>query len=95
MNESQGKLWEGLDRKDLHWNPTIDEEKCKNCGTCIAFCKHGVYNLILGKTIVMQPFECVVLCNNCEKLCPNQAISFPNKVSFLKEIRILRTKKSL
>lgn len=92
MDENQKNLWEGLDRKELHWNPTIDEEKCKNCGICINFCKHNVYKLIMGKTKVIQPTECVVLCNNCEQKCPNQAISFPNKITFLKQIRALRTK---
>jgi NAD-dependent dihydropyrimidine dehydrogenase PreA subunit len=87
-------MLEGLDRKDVHWNPTINKDLCQNCGICVDFCKHGVYQMVNDNVSVRNPTECVVLCNNCLPQCPTQAISFPDKVQFLKELRALRKKNS-
>lgn len=97
MTEKQNEnaMLEGLDRNDVHWNPTINKELCQNCGICVDFCKHGVYVMDDGKAKVINPTGCVVLCNNCLPQCPSNAITFPNKVAFLKEIRALRLAKKL
>jgi NAD-dependent dihydropyrimidine dehydrogenase PreA subunit len=93
MEESQKALLEGLDRSEVHWNPSINYDLCNNCGICLDYCKHGVYEKDSEKIKVVQPTGCVVLCNNCENLCPDHAISFPTKISFLKEVRNLRKTK--
>jgi len=93
MEDSQKQLLEGLNRDELHWNPSIDYNLCDNCGICFDYCKHGVYMKETDKIKVIQPTGCVVLCNNCENLCPEHAISFPTKVNFLKEVRDLRKRK--
>jgi CDP-4-dehydro-6-deoxyglucose reductase, E3 len=80
----------GLDRDQLHWNPTIDKNICSNCQVCYNFCKHHVYDIIEEQVLVQNPTECVVLCNHCEPLCPNGAIKFPTQREFLKEVRDLR-----
>jgi len=93
-DDSQQSLLEGINRADLHWNPTINTQICQNCGICESCCKHGVYSSQNGSVEVINPTHCVVLCNNCESQCPHHAISFPNRTTCLKEIRDLRKKKN-
>ena len=94
MDDVQSAMLEGLNRADLHWNPSINYDLCQNCGVCVNFCKHGVYTQETNRVVVSNPTGCVVLCNNCMPLCPTQAISFPTKVDLLKQIRVLRKSKN-
>jgi NAD-dependent dihydropyrimidine dehydrogenase PreA subunit len=41
--------------------------------------------------VVAHPYECVVYCEACAKICPQGAISFPPKkeiVALVKELRM-------
>lgn len=80
------------DRKKIPWYPTVDEKKCTGCGICIAYCPHTVFEL--GETgsisCVVHPYECVVGCSNCERECPEGAISFPDVGEIRKLILELR-----
>lgn len=80
-----------LDRKKIPWYPTVDEERCSGCGICVHYCPHDVYILEESVSHVASPYECVVGCSNCEKECPEGAISFPD----IREVRklILELKK--
>lgn len=71
--------WFGIPREEVDWFPTIDKEKCTNCLSCVSFCKKGVYENHDGQVEVIKPYNCVVGCVGCEKICPNQAISHPPK----------------
>jgi NAD-dependent dihydropyrimidine dehydrogenase PreA subunit len=82
-------------REKIPWNPTINYEKCVNCGICIEYCKLGVYSKSdegrEEKPVVSNPNNCVVLCTGCEEQCPQGAISFPSKQKtkdLLKKLRI-------
>lgn len=58
------------------WYPVIDEEKCVECGICVANCKHGVYKQDSMRPIVLYPENCMDGCEFCMKLCPQAAINY-------------------
>jgi MinD superfamily P-loop ATPase len=60
--------------------PQIDYEKCDGCGICVTVCSCKA--LIIEDNIVKfkEPYvvhQCNRWCNNCELVCPNDAISCP------------------
>ncbi|QOR94771.1 ferredoxin family protein [Thermosphaera chiliense] len=60
-----------------NWYPVIDYEKCSGCLTCFNFCPHDVYEVRGdGEPLVANPSNCVELCRGCQKICPNEAISY-------------------
>lgn len=58
------------------WYPVIDIEKCAECGVCISFCKHGVYEERNNRPVVVNGENCVQGCHGCQKQCPNEAIQY-------------------
>ena len=91
------KTYHGVPRNKIPWGPTIDYEKCVNCGKCVDYCKLGVYEFeeTEGKTrsVVKNPNNCVVLCTGCESQCPAGAIKHPSKVETRKLIMKLQKTK--
>jgi len=71
-------LWHGVNRREIEWYPTIDEEKCKGSGICVTSCGRGVfrYDYMRGKAKVVYPYNCMVGCQTCGSLCPKGALSF-------------------
>jgi NAD-dependent dihydropyrimidine dehydrogenase PreA subunit len=74
----------GIPRHLLQWQPAIDAERCIGCGDCGDFCANDVYvlNETTNKIEVAHPLHCVVLCDKCAAVCPQEAISFPDKTQF-------------
>ena len=69
-------------RMDEHparrWYPVIDYSRCTNCMECIDFCLFGVYGVDPGETILVeQPDNCRKGCPACSRVCPENAIMFP------------------
>lgn len=87
--------WRGIAREQIPWYPTIDEAKCIGCRTCVDFCKNGVleFDEATGKASVRSPFNCVVECSTCGRLCPAEAISFPDQKDFSEKIHYLLSSK--
>lgn len=60
------------------WYPVIDYQRCTHCLECIDFCLFGVYGLDHAEAILVeQPDNCRQGCPACSRVCPEQAILFP------------------
>lgn len=60
------------------WYPVIDFSRCTNCMECIDFCLFGVYGVDGGSRILVeQPDNCRKGCPACSRICPANAIIFP------------------
>jgi len=64
------------------WYPVIDPSRCTNCLECIDFCLFGVYGIDAQETILVeQPDNCRQGCPACSRVCPENAIIFPQHKS--------------
>jgi NAD-dependent dihydropyrimidine dehydrogenase PreA subunit len=77
--EPNVKLWHGISRETIVWNPTVDEKKCIGCGMCATGCGRKVYGFDYErkKAVVLRPSSCMVACVTCANTCLQEAISFP------------------
>ncbi len=67
---------------DRRWYPVIDFGRCTNCMECIDFCLFGVYGVDGAETILVeQPDNCRKGCPACSRVCPENAIIFPQHKS--------------
>ena len=63
---------------ERRWYPVIDYSRCTNCMECIDFCLFGVYGVDRIDTILVeQPDNCRKGCPACSRVCPENAIIFP------------------
>jgi hypothetical protein len=61
------------------WYPVIDYSRCTNCMECIDFCLFGVYGIDnLDRILVENQDNCKKGCPACSRVCPEQAIIFPD-----------------
>lgn len=64
------------------WYPVIDFGRCTNCMECIDFCLFGVYGVDGTENILVeQPDNCRKGCPACSRVCPENAIIFPQHKS--------------
>lgn len=60
------------------WYPVIDYSRCTNCMECVDFCLFGVYGVDSVESILVeQPDNCRKGCPACSRVCPENAIIFP------------------
>jgi NAD-dependent dihydropyrimidine dehydrogenase PreA subunit len=60
------------------WYPVIDYSRCTNCLECLDFCLFGVYGVdALERILVESQDQCKKGCPACSRVCPQQAIIFP------------------
>jgi NAD-dependent dihydropyrimidine dehydrogenase PreA subunit len=60
------------------WYPVIDYDRCTNCMECIDFCLFGVYGVdFLDRILVENQDSCKKGCPACSRVCPENAIVFP------------------
>lgn len=80
---SEYEEYHGVQREMIPWHPMVDHDKCTCCGTCVEYCKLGVYDSIEEngekRPIVKTPNNCVIFCTGCKGECPVGAISFPSR----------------
>jgi NAD-dependent dihydropyrimidine dehydrogenase PreA subunit len=68
-----------LKSPDRRWYPVIDYSRCTNCMECIDFCLFGVYGVDrLDRIFVENQDSCKKGCPACSRVCPEQAIMFPD-----------------
>ncbi len=61
------------------WYPVIDYSRCTNCLECLDFCLFGVYGVdALQRIFVETQDNCKRGCPACSRVCPEQAIMFPD-----------------
>src|SRR5207248_7095721 len=61
------------------WYPVIDYSRCTNCMECLDFCLFGVYGVdSLDRLFVESQDSCKKGCPACSRVCPEQAIMFPD-----------------
>lgn len=59
------------------WYPVVDILSCIECGTCVNFCSHGVYDKkTVPSPIVINPDGCIDHCHGCGNKCPVGAITY-------------------
>lgn len=59
------------------WYPVVDYAACVECGDCISFCAHGVYDTVKVPTPVVAAKEaCIDRCHGCGNRCPAGAITY-------------------
>src|SRR4051794_13719601 len=63
---------------ERRWYPVIDYSRCTNCMECLDFCLFGVYNVdSLERLVVENQDACKKGCPACSRVCPENAIMFP------------------
>jgi len=76
--------WQGMPREQVPWFPALDETQCDGCDKCIKFCSNNVYaKRENGVVYVAEPYNCVVGCDACARLCAHRAITFPPRMSLM------------
>ncbi|MEX2444227.1 MAG: 4Fe-4S dicluster domain-containing protein [Alkalispirochaeta sp.] len=83
----------GIPRERITWFPTISADACIGCGQCVDFCDHGVLEMRDAKAVVTNPYHCVVGCASCQRVCPAEAISFPEQDALIAELKELRAER--
>jgi NAD-dependent dihydropyrimidine dehydrogenase PreA subunit len=67
-----------LKSADRRWYPVIDYSRCTNCLECLDFCLFGVYGVdSTDRILVENQDSCKKGCPACSRVCPEQAIMFP------------------
>jgi len=81
-----------ITREKIPWYPIIDYDKCTGDMECYNFCKNDVFiwDKAEDRPIVKNPYNCVLGCSTCAKLCPAEAISFMTIEELRETMRKLR-----
>jgi NAD-dependent dihydropyrimidine dehydrogenase PreA subunit len=67
-----------LQQPGRRWYPVIDYSRCTNCMECLDFCLFGVYGVdSIDRILVENQDNCKKGCPACSRVCPEQAIIFP------------------
>lgn len=59
--------------------PTIDQERCDNCGRCAEVCPVSAVEMRSDGPVIVRPADCTY-CTDCEAVCPQDAIRCPYEI---------------
>jgi len=81
-----------IPRELIPWYPTVDAEACLGDQECLNFCKNEVFRWDEDRNapIVAHPYNCVLGCSACMKVCAAAAITFPTIDELRRAMRRLR-----
>lgn len=81
--ETPGAIVQRIEEEtNRRWYPVIDYTRCTNCLECLDFCLFGVYGMNAAEQILVeQPDNCRKGCPACSRVCPANAIIFPQHKS--------------
>ena len=80
--DNNGELPVIEDPVKRRWYPVIDYSRCTNCMECIDFCLFGVYGVDgMDRILVESQDSCKKGCPACSRVCPENAIIFPQHKS--------------
>jgi len=91
--EEVEEAFQGIPREDIPWYPTVDEERCEGCTSCVEFCSQNVFEFFDGKSQVVRPYNCIVGKASCRAFCPDKAISFPTRAELRDIISGLKSRR--
>ncbi len=77
IKESKGGFAMAVSREDLTIH--INENWCKGCGICIAFCPKKVLGFNANGKVTMLDRENCIKCGMCQLRCPDFAIFLGGK----------------
>ncbi len=92
------KIYEGIPRNKIPWDPKIDYLRCTTCGKCVKFCHMKAFKtetINSKKKTIVNPNRCVVFCRGCEDICPKGAITHPSEEETQKLIDKLHKEKNV
>ncbi|MCL2497135.1 MAG: arsenite methyltransferase [Symbiobacteriaceae bacterium] len=61
----------------MNWYPVINEESCRECGSCVKQCAHGVFDKSSPLyPVIVHTDGCIDGCHGCGNLCPSGSITY-------------------
>jgi len=79
MENKPKQMWHGIAREEIPWYPTVNTEECIGCTLCYVSCGRSVYKMENNKSVVENPYNCMVGCSTCATVCPTEAVTFPSR----------------
>lgn len=84
------RAYMGIPREEIPWFPTIDAEACIDDAACLESCANDVFAQGDLTMLVANPMNCVVGCSSCTRICPTDAIHFPDQQELVQTLAGLR-----
>ena len=76
MREAHTRFTRRLEMAKTRY-PVIDGDACADCGACVGFCPHGVFERDGDRRpLIKAPRNCVEFCPGCAKICPAEATAY-------------------
>lgn len=85
-----------IPRELIPWYPAVNTDACLGDQECLNFCKNDVFRWDVERNvpIVANPYNCVLGCTACMKICAADAIAFPTIDELRQTMRRLRAELS-
>ena len=68
---------------------TIDRDRCKGCGFCVAACAAGCLEVVDKKCRMVEDLPFCMSCGDCVAICPEDAVELVEFIQFKRAFRYL------